>query len=330
MSGTTQSSSAETVETVSTPAPTTTSPEPESTVAAPAPTVSSDTASKTEETNKKAAQDKEVNAALAAEAAKAKTTMAPAQPANTAGVKKEDKAAPAAEESFFHQEVDKNADPWMQMIQEWMNLINDLNAQFTDFAADKIKGAAATGKVLGGQAVDSIAAQITSFFNKSNNKQPAELPPGQEAKPKPDEGLALDADHNISMGVVKPEMESPEDILATSYLYNPGPETGNTGDEPDFGETQIPKADMPLPTPSPQESASLFEEDDELFEMSELPESPKDILASSFTNEADFQIGDAVSVEADDNSSSLMTSIDDDAVKNSVAEEVPDLPAPTA
>ncbi|MCW8452152.1 hypothetical protein [Legionella quinlivanii] len=313
MSGTTtQSSSAETVETVSTPAPTTTSPEPESTVAAPAPTASSDTASKTEETNKKAAQDKEVNAALAAEAAKAKTTMAPAQPANTAGVKKEDKAAPAAEESFFHQEVDKNADPWMQMIQEWMNLINDLNAQFTDFAADKIKGAAATGKALGGQAVDSIAAQVTSFFNKFNNKQPAELPPGQEVKPKPNEGLDLDADHDITMGIVT------------------SPENANTGDELDLGETQAPKADMPLPTPSLQESASLLEEDDELFEMSELPESPEDILGSSFMNEADFQIGDPVSAEADDNSSSLMTSIDDDAVKNSEAEDVPDLPAPTA
>ncbi|KTC68884.1 hypothetical protein Lbir_2417 [Legionella birminghamensis] len=301
MSGTTQSSSAETVETVSTPSA--------ASPATPASTAPAATApSDTDTANKKAAQDTAANAAIAADAAKAKTTMAAAQPAAAAASKKEEKAAPAEEESFLKQDIDPNEDAWLKIIKEWINLINELNEQFTSYAGNKLKGAAMGAKELGGQLFEGLKSQaangvstLKDYFNPP--PKAAEVPPGHEGKPSPDAGLALDAEHNISAAIPKPEMEAPEDILATSHLYNPSADYWDTGDELDLGETMAPKADMPLASP----------------EMSALPESPQAVLGSSFADNADFQLGELNPTPEE--TASVMTTMDEGDKLSAMADD---------
>ncbi|KTD51892.1 coiled coil protein [Legionella quinlivanii] len=218
----------------------------------------------TEENNKKA-RENEANAALAAEASKAKMAVAPVAPAKGAAPEKDDKEAPAAEEGhFFSVTVDKNAEPMQQVVQELLNMVLEMNQMTTDFAETKLKGAAQGAKELGGQALDALKPKLLSGLDAIKNfvnppPKPAELPPGHEAKPTPDAGLSLGPRHSITMD----EMEEPEDIIGSSYLYNSSADFSDTGDSPDLGDTQAPKADMSsvmLHDPEQQKTVELTAE----------------------------------------------------------------------
>ncbi|KTC68883.1 Dot/Icm system substrate protein LidA [Legionella birminghamensis] len=237
MSGSAPSSSTETAESTPTSTPTSA---PQSSAPAPAP-------------------------ATTAAPAAAKATMAPVAPAKTAAATKESTPPPAEDDYFFKQSIDQNDEPWLKMVKEWLNLINELNAQFTDFAGEKLKGVAQGAQAVGSQAFDAVK----NYFNPPKPqddlmRRTARLETA--SKPTRDEGLDLDGSELTGEAKPKPapglnlsEMstvyESPEDIVGSSFLYNP--ELQLEADEPlDVGASAAPKID--------QDSVMLHDSDQQI------------------------------------------------------------------